>query len=195
NHYFNRLHDQRSDVQEGEFENLEKKEACLLRLKGYQLSGDKKKDLADIKACLEEWKGRGRIPHNNKHINGKFNKIVDALLKKVGVSRQESELIKFGDKMQRLAKSEDDRAIGNERIFIKRKIDESKAEIRQLENNLQFFSNSSEDNPLVQEVIKNIERQKESLQTWKEKIKKLNILENQINREAEQEAQESDQEE
>ena len=195
NHYFNRLHDQRSDVQKGEFENLEKKEACLLRLKAYQLSGDKKKDLADIKAFLEEWKGHGRIPHNKKHINGKFNKIVDALLKKVGVSRQESELIKFGDKMQRLAKSEDDRAIGNERVFIKRKIDESKAEIRQLENNLQFFSNSSEDNPLVQEVIKNIERQKESLQTWKEKIKKLNILENQINREAEQEAQESDQEE
>src|SRR5690606_30520687 len=108
NHYFNRLHDQRSDVQKGEFENLEKKEACLLRLKAYQLSGDKKKDLADIKAFLEEWKGHGRIPHNKKHINGKFNKIVDALLKKVGVSRQESELIKFGDKMQRLAKSEDD---------------------------------------------------------------------------------------
>ncbi len=187
NHYFNRLHADRTETQKDEYANLDKKNACLDRLKAYQLSGDKKKDLADVKAFLDEWKQYGRIPHNKKHINGKFGKIVDALLKKIGVSKQEAELIKYGDKVQRLAQGEDDRAIGNERIFIRRKIDESKAEIRQLENNLQFFSNSSEDNPLVQEVIKNIERQKEGLQTWKEKLKKLNILKNKLNREAEEE--------
>lgn len=195
NHYFDRLHAQMSDAQKGELENFDKKMATLQRLKAYQLSGDKAKDLADIKAFLQEWKEHGRIPHNKKHLNGKFNKIVDALLKKVGVSRQESELLKYGNKMQRLAQSEDDRALGNERAFIRKKIDEGKAEIRQLENNLQFFSNASEDNPLVQEVIKNIERQKEGLQTWKEKLKKLNILENNINRQAEQNGPNSDEEE
>src|SRR5690606_18281588 len=195
NHYFDRLHAQMSDTQKDEIGNLDKKMAVLQRLKAYQLSGDKKTDLADIKGFLQEWKEHGRIPHNKKHINGKFNKIVDALLKKVGVDRQESELLKYGDKMQRLAQSEDDRAIGNERVFIRKKIDEGKAEIRQLENNLQFVSNASEDSPLVQEVIKNIERQKEGLQTWKEKLKKLNILENKINREAGEGEQDSDQEE
>jgi ACT domain-containing protein len=195
NHYFDRLHSDKNEAQKDEYENFEKKNACLERLKEFQLSGDKKKDLAEIKEFLAEWKQYGRIPYNKKHINGKFSKIVDALLKKLGVSRQESELIKYGNKVQELAKTEDDRAIGNERVFIRRKIDESKSEIRQLENNLQFFSNDSEDNPLVQEVIKNIDNQKEALQTWKEKLKKLNILENRLNREAEEEENSNDNEE
>jgi vacuolar-type H+-ATPase subunit I/STV1 len=158
------------------------------------LSGDKKKDLAAIKEFLDEWKQYGRIPYNKKHINGKFNKIIDALFKKVGVSKQESELLKYGNKVQELAKTEDNHAIGNERVFIRRKINESKSEIRQLENNLQFFSDDSEDNPLVKEVINNINKQKETLQTWKEKLKKLNILENRLNREAEEEEDGSEEE-
>ncbi|NDV44456.1 DUF349 domain-containing protein [Flagellimonas sediminis] len=186
NHYFDRLHSDKNDAQKEEYENFDKKNACLERLKEFQLSGDKKKDLEAIKAFLAEWKQYGRIPYNKKHINGKFNKIVDALLKKLGVGRHESELLKYGNKVQELAKTEDNYAIGNERVFIKRKIDESKSEIRQLENNLQFFSGDSEDNPLVKEVIKNIDRQKEALQTWKEKLKKLNILEHKLNKEAEE---------
>jgi hypothetical protein len=186
NHYFDRLHAEKNDAHKEEYENFEKKNSCLERLKAFQLSGDKKKDLVAIKEFLDEWKQYGRIPYNKKHINGKFNKIIDALFKKVGVSKQESELLKYGNKVQELAKTEDNRAIGNERVFIRRKINDSKSEIRQLENNLQFFSDDSEDNPLVKEVINNINKQKEALQTWKEKLKKLNILENKLNREAEE---------
>lgn len=195
NHYFDRLHAGKNEAHKEEYENFEQKNACLDRLKDFQLSGDKKKDLEDIKAFLAEWKKYGRIPYNKKHINGKFNKIIDALLKKLGVSKQESELLKYGNKVQELAKTEDEVAIGNERLFIRRKIDESKSEIRQLENNLQFFSDDSEDNPLVKEVIKNINKQKESLQTWKEKLKKLNILEHKLNKEAEEENDEDSTEE
>ncbi|MEO0901452.1 MAG: DUF349 domain-containing protein, partial [Bacteroidota bacterium] len=96
---------------------------------------------------------------------------------------QESELIKYGDKMKQLATTDDDRAIQNERTFIRRKISETNAEIRQLENNLQFFSSASENNPLVRDVVKNIDQHKKALETWKEKLKKLNILENNRNKE------------
>ncbi len=102
------------------------------------------------------------------------------------ISRQESELLKYGNKIQQLAKADNDRAISNERTFIRRKIDDSKNEIRQLENNLQFFSNASEDNPLVQDVIKRVETHKQSLETWKAKLKNLNIMENNLNKEIEE---------
>ncbi len=194
NHYFDRLHAEKNEAHKEEYENFEKKNDCLTRLKAFQLSGDKKKDLAAIKKFLDEWKQYGRIPYNKKHINGKFNKIIDALFKKVGVSKQESELLKYGNKVQELAKTEDNHAIGNERVFIRRKINESKSEIRQLENNLQFFSDDSEDNPLVKEVVNNLNKQKDALQTWKEKLKKLNILENKLNREAEEEEDGSEEE-
>jgi len=195
NHYFDRLHAEKNEAHKEEFENFKKKSACLDRLKEFQLSGDKKKDIEDIKAFLAEWKEYGRIPYNKKHINSKFNKIVDALFKKLGVGKQQSELFKYGNKVQELAKTEDNYAIGNERVFVKRKIDEVKSEIRQLETNLQFFSGDTEDNPLVKEVVNNLNKQKEALQTWKEKMKKLNILEHKLNKESEEEETESNEEE
>ncbi|MCK0160223.1 DUF349 domain-containing protein [Allomuricauda sp. F6463D] len=191
NHYFDRLHAEKNDAHNEEFENFKKKNECLDRLKKFQLSGDKKKDLEDLKQFLAEWKEYGRIPYNKKHINSKFNKIVDALFKKLGIGKQESELLKYGNKVQELAKTEDNYAIGNERVFVRRKIDEVKSEIRQLENNLQFFSNDSEDNPLVKEVIQKLDKQKEALLTWKEKMKRLNILERKINKETEEEEEEN----
>lgn len=178
NHYFDRLHAGKNKTQQEEYKNLEKKNECMDRLRAFQLSGDKEKDLAEIKKFIAEWKSYGRVPFNKKHLNSKFNKIIDVLFKKVGVGHQESELIKYGDKMKELASADDNRAIQNERTFIRRKIEEAKGEIRQLENNLQFFSSASENNPLVMDVVKNIDEHKKALETWQVKLKNLNILEN-----------------
>lgn len=180
NHYFNRIHAERNASQQQEYANLDKKMACLERLKAFVLTGDNKKDLAVLKEFISEWKSFGHIPHNKRHINSKFNKIIDALFKKLNVNKHQAELMKYGDRINQLAKTEDESAISSERSYIKKKIEESKAEIRQLENNLEFFSNASEDNPLVKDVIKNINKQKEALDTWMEKLKNLNILKNKI---------------
>ena len=185
NHYFDRLHALKNSARKQENDNLEKKMACLEKLKAFRLSGDRDKDLAQVKTFIDEWKSYGRVPFKRKNINQKFNKILDALFKKLDIGRQESELLKYGNKIQQLAKSDDESAISNERTFIQRKISESKSELRQLENNMQFFSNASEDSPLVKDVIKNIETHKEALATWKAKLKKLNIMENRLGKEAE----------
>jgi hypothetical protein len=55
-------------------------------------------------------------------------------------------------------------------------MDDIKSEINQLENNLQFFSNVDDDNPLVKEVHKNIEKHKAALQTWTVKYSKIKKL-------------------
>ncbi|MGI9553024.1 MAG: DUF349 domain-containing protein [Aurantibacter sp.] len=186
NHYFDRLHASRNSARKEESDNLDKKLACLDRLRDFQLSGDREKDLAQIKTFIDDWKSYGRVPFKRKNINQKFNNILDAIFKKLDVSRQESELLKYGNKIQELAQSDNESAINNERTFIQRKILESKNELRQLENNMQFFSNASEDNPLVRDVIKNIDTHKEALATWKAKLKKLNIMENRLNKEVEE---------
>lgn len=185
NHYFDRFHALKNKAHKEEGVNLEKKEACMERLKSFELSENRSDDINTVKAFIEEWKTIGRVPFNKKNINQKFNKILDAIFKKLDVNRQESELLKYGNKIQQLAKEDNERAISNERTFIRRKIDESKNEILQLENNLQFFSNASEDNPLVKDVIKRVETHKQSLETWKAKLKKLNIMENNLYKEEE----------
>ncbi len=187
NHYFDRLHASKNKANKQETENLIKKNECLDKLKAFQLSGKRDKDLAALKEIIADWKSSGRVPFNKKGINARFNKILDALFNKLGLSRQEAELLKYGNKIQQLAKTENDEDIYRERSFIKRKISDIKSEIRQLENNLQFFSNDSENNPLVQEVVQKIERQKEAVATWKTKLKNLNILQNNLNKTSEAE--------
>ena len=71
------------------------------------------------------------------------------------------------------------RKLDSEQLFIRRKIDEITKEIKQLENNISFISNASEDNPLVKNVFKNIEEHKKSLQIWTRKFivfKKAGVL-------------------
>lgn len=184
NHYFKRLHASKNKTHEGEVDNYEQKKSCLEKLKVYELQGDREADISYIKELIKEWRAIGKVPFTKKNINSKFNTILDALFKKLEISSQESELLKYGNKIQQLARADNDQAISKERTFIKRKIHESKNEIRQLENNLEFFSEASEDNPLVQDVIRKIERNKEALDTWKAKLKKLNILENNLNRDS-----------
>jgi len=187
NHYFARLHSLKNNANKEEAENLRRKNECLDKLKAFQLSGKRDPDLASLKELITQWKSCGRVPYNKKGVNARFNKILDALFNKLGVSHQEAELLKYGNKIQQLAKTENDEDIYRERSFIKRKITEIKAEIRQLENNLQFFSNDSGNNPLVQEVIQKIERQKDAAATWKAKLKNLNILQNNLNKTSDEE--------
>lgn len=188
NHYFERFHALKNKANNEEVENLKGKEAILLRLKEFQLTDKREENLSAIKVFIEDWKKFGHVPFKQKNINQKFNKIIDALFQKLDISRQESELLKYGNKIQRLKEDDNqERAIQNERSFIRKKIDESKNEIRQLENNLQFFSNASEDNPIVKDVIKKVNGHKEALDSWLGKLKKLNILQNNLQKEAEEE--------
>ena len=78
--------------------------------------------------------------------------------------------------METLSSSNDSRHLDNERSFIRKKINDVKSEINQLENNLQFFSNVNDDNPLVKEVHNNIEKHKNDLDLWKIKLDKIKSL-------------------
>lgn len=176
NHYFNRLHERKNEYLKDELEAYDKKKDFMDSLKAYQLSGDKEKDLEQIKSFISDWKSMGRVPQNKKSIEGKFNKVLDALFKKLDLGKQKSELIKYGNKIDQLANSDNENLIQNERIFIRRKIDEVKSEIRQLENNLQFI-NADDNNPIVMDVRKNIDKHHEDLELWKAKLKKLKNIE------------------
>jgi chromosome segregation ATPase len=90
--------------------------------------------------------------------------------------KTEVEMIKFENKLENLSQPDDTRLLDNEHNFIRKKIDEAKGEINQLENNLQFFSNIDETNPLVKNVLKNIEGHKDNLAVWEEKLKKIKEL-------------------
>lgn len=173
NHYFDRLHAQKNEANKEEMVHFEAKQAMLDKLASFELSGDHKADIKAIKEHITSWKEVGRVPYNKRQIEQKFNKTLDGLFGKLDLGKKETELIKFDNKLNTLVNREDDRKLQNEHFFISKKIDETKDEIRQLENNLGFFHHVDENNPLVKEVHKNIERHKEQLEVWKAKLSKI----------------------
>ncbi|MFH6996170.1 DUF349 domain-containing protein [Flavobacterium sp. FlaQc-48] len=179
NHYFDKLKEHKSEENGDEVAAFDNKKAYLDILRAYQLTGDHKTDLDAIKAHIEIWKGYGKVPFSRRHIEGKFNKILDALFEKLSLSKKETEMMRFSNRIDSLSDSNDTRKLDNEKIFLMRKIEEVQNEIFQLENNIQFFTNTKnakKENSIVLEVRKNIAIHKESLELWKDKLKQLRNL-------------------
>ena len=179
NHYFDKLKEQKNEENGEEVEAFDNKKAYLETLREFQLTGDHKTDLDAIKLHIETWKGFGKVPFPRRHIEGKFNKILDALFEKLSLSKKDTDMIRFANRMDQLSESHDSRKLDSEKIFIMRKIDEVQNEIFQLENNIQFFTNTrnaKKENSIVLEVRKNIAIHKETLDVWKEKLKQLRNL-------------------
>ncbi|MDI9311264.1 MAG: DUF349 domain-containing protein [Limnohabitans sp.] len=173
NHYFDRLHAVRNQNEEVELEAFEKKKEYIEIVKAFEFTGNHKTDLDAIKAHIEAWKSFGKVPFARRHIEGKFNKVLDGLFENLTSSKKEAEMMRFNNRLEQISGDGDSRKLDNEKVFLQRKVDEVQNEIFQLENNIQFFANAKKDNPMVAEVKKSIERHKEELALWKEKLKQV----------------------
>ncbi len=179
NHYFDKLKESKNEENAEEIEAFEKKKEYLETIRAFEMTGDHKTDLDAIKAHIETWKGFGKVPFGRRHIEGKFNKILDVLFEKLSLSKKETDMMRFNNRIEQLAGSDDSRKLENEKVFLMRKIDEVQGEIFQLENNIQFFTNTKnakKENSIVLEVRKNIEKHREELTVLKEKLKQLRNL-------------------
>ncbi|SHG63849.1 protein of unknown function [Flavobacterium fluvii] len=179
NHYFDKLKEQKNEENSEEIEAFDKKKAYLETLREFQLTGEHKTDLDAIKAHIETWKSFGKVPFPRRHIEGKFNKVLDALFEKLSLSKKDGEMMRFANRIDSLSENNDSRKLENEKIFLMRKIDEIKNEIFQLENNIQFFTNTrnaKKENSIVLEVRKNIEKHREEMEILKDKLKQIRNL-------------------
>ena len=171
NAFFDRYHEQKNNGSEEEVAAFEQKNNLLESLKAFELSDDKDKNLEALNEFSSQWKKLGHVVQSKRFIDGKFFKTLDGFYSKLGLDKEAMDDLKYTLKLETL--SQDQKLFNNEVIFIRKKMDEIKSEINQLENNLQFFSNVKDDNPLVKEVHKNIDKHKAALQTWNVKYSKI----------------------
>ncbi len=179
NHYFEKIKAQKSESSEEETAAYDNKKAYLETLREFEMTGDHKTDLDGIKLHIEKWKGFGKVPFNKRHIEGKFNKILDVLFEKLSLSKKDTDMVRFATRLDQMADGDDTRRLDNEKVFLLRKIDEVQSEIFQLENNIQFFTNTKnakKENSIVLEVRKNIEKHKEELAILRDKLRQINKL-------------------
>jgi hypothetical protein len=171
NAFFDRYHEQKNNGSEEEVANFELKKTLLDNLKAFELGDDKDKNLEALNEFSSQWKKLGAVAQSKRYINGKFFKMLDGFYSKLGLNKEAMDDLKYSLKLETI--SQDQHLFNKEITFIRKKIDEIKSEINQLENNLQFFSNVEDDNPLVKEVHKNIDKYKTDLKSWNAKYSKI----------------------
>ena len=172
NYYFDRYHNQKNALSDDQKEIIAKKTAFLENLKVDDFST---KDT--VTHLMNSWNEFGSTPRGSKAVDVKFNKFIDNVLSKLSLDKSEIVLLKFKNIINGYLANNDTRKLDSELTFIRKKIDESVREIQQLENNLSFFSNATDDNPMVKSVHKNIDTYKKGLKIWKAKLTYLRSIE------------------
>ena len=177
NYYFDRLHSTKNAANKEFIEAFNKKNELLSTLKDLKLKGTKEENINTVKTHIAEWQSIGKVPNDKRYIESKFQKTIDDLLTGLKMDKNEVEMIKYENKLDSINNTDDDhRNLDNERSFIRKKISEVKSQINQLENNLQFFTNVDDDNPVVKEAQTNIKAHNDSLKPWKTKPSKIKEL-------------------
>ncbi|MCF6279094.1 MAG: DUF349 domain-containing protein [Flavobacteriaceae bacterium] len=175
NHYFDRFHTYQNAGSTEEQEIFDKKKS-LLDIISKEVEASGKIDLDNVKNYIKDWRSLGRVPHSMRHIEVEFSKVVDQLFSNLSIDHKQKEMIKFENQMEGLLAQNNLRKLDGEQIYIRKKIDESSREIQQLENNMSFFANAKADNPLLKNVVKNLENHKNNLEVFKSKLSYLSSL-------------------
>lgn len=177
NHYFDRLHSKQDAGNKEQIEVFNKKKELLKTIKEEVVEGDEDVTLDTLKEYVDEWRNLGRVPYEMKHIEVKFNKLIDKIVEENDdIDKPDIEMIKFTNLMNSFLEQKNYRKLDSEQLFIRKKIDEIVREIQQLENNLGFISNVTKDNPLVKNVRDQIESNNQKLAVWKTKLQFLRDL-------------------
>jgi hypothetical protein len=173
NHYFDRYHTYQNKGSEAEQEVYTKKKELLSTIKN---SADTEFTLDTVKDYIKEWRSFGSVPYNLRHIESDFSKQLDKIFSNLSIDKDEKEKIKFENQMEGYLADKNYRKLDNEQLFVRKKIDESVKEIQQLENNMSFFSHKDQENPLLKNVVNNIESHKNNLVIMKMKLSYLTQL-------------------
>ena len=171
NSYFDRYHDQKNSVSKEQQANVDAKKTFLETLKE-----EKEHTKESVLDAIKTWQELGQLPRDVRYLEGKFNKQIDRLLEGLSLDKKEVAMLKFTHVIDGLFVNEDFRKLDSEQLFIRNKMDEVVKEMQQLENNLGFFSNAKDDNPLVLNVKNIVNEFKEDLEIWKEKLSYLRKL-------------------
>lgn len=162
-----------AEKDEANKENLEKKQAIIAELTAYTVDTDPQAAIDKLREFSKAFSEVGNVPFKDKDAVYKAYK--DALNSKydaINLDKEEKEKMMFQAKLDTIMGSPNkDKMIEQEQRSIRNKIDGLNKEIMQFENNLTFFSNADESNPLFKNVKSNIEKAKEQIEGHKLRLK------------------------
>ena len=171
NEYFDKLDATRNKASKEEQEHFAQKSKLLDTLKKALDNND---ESLEIDTIVSNWNSIGRVPKNKSKIEHEFSRLAEKAYKSAGLSKAEITQKSYQNKLDGMRGNDD--TIRKETHSLKRRIDEIKQEIIQLETNLQFFGKNQEKNPIVVKVRQDIAKQQERLDELTEKKRLIRQL-------------------
>jgi hypothetical protein len=153
--------------------NLEKKLALIETIKAYQVDPNPHKSIQDLKEMSKAFAEIGNVPFKEKDaVYAAYKEALDQKYNSIELSKDEKEKMMFQSKLDSMKGSDKSESLmQQEQLAIRGKIDVLMKEIMQLENNLSFFSNADESNPLFKNVRTNIDKAKAEIEGHKARLK------------------------
>ncbi len=163
NDYFALLDDRKNKLSEDEKKAYDEKYKLLQKLQSKEAL-----DRTSIDQLIEEWTEIGSVGQKTNQINSAFVSTIENTLKKLGEDKEFITDFKYQLKLKLMGDRTE--LIQKEKSQIKQRLDKAKQEYIQLETNMEFFSKSSSENPLVNKVMKDLEKQKKIIDSLKQKL-------------------------
>ena len=156
--------------------HLQEKDALLAEIEAYELTGDRNKDIENLKAFSLRWMNSGRIsPKNYDAYSARYRAALDKQYGKLKMEGEERRKMQFRGRVEDIKGSNDPKfALEKEGRFVKRKIEELQTEMRQIENNMGMFNfKSASGEAMKKEMEGKIAKLARDVERLKEQQKEL----------------------
>ena len=163
NDYFALLDERKNKLSEVEQQAFEEKDELLKKLQSKEGL-----DRTSIDHLIEEWTKIGSVGRKTNQINSEFVAAIENSLKQLGEDKESIASFKYELKIKLMGDRTE--LIQKERSQIKQRLDKAKQEYIQLETNMEFFAKSSSENPVVNKVMKGLEKQKKFIDGLQQKL-------------------------
>ena len=169
NDYFDLLDSRKNKLSEAEQLAYDEKNKLL-----QSIQVKESVDRVIIDKWIEDWIAIGPVGRKKGKINNEFYSVVEHALKQGGEDKDFITEYMYNVKLKLMGDRKE--LVQNERSQIKQRLDKAKQQYIQLETNMEFFTKSSSENPLVSKVMKDLEKQKKIIDDLEKKLKAFKRL-------------------
>lgn len=169
NDYFDLLDSRKNKLSEAEQLAYDEKNKLL-----QTIQSEESVDRVIIDKRVEYWIAIGSVGPKKGKINNEFYTVVEHALKQSGEDKDF--ITEYMYKVKLKLMGDRTELVQKERSQIKQRLDKAKQQYIQLETNMEFFTKSSSENPLVAKVMKDLEKQKKIIDGLEKKLKAFKRL-------------------
>ena len=183
--YFDRIKSGYQKLTEEQEALLKKKTSHLKKISSKKFTAEMEAMKKEYFECWEEWNAIGCLDSKNESkLNQEFSVVLMSLIKNSELDKKEKDQVI--ESLNTTVLQNDPKRLEKEFQNAKTNLSNLKAELTQLENNLEFFSNSSSENPLYKNVEKQIKSCQNKIDQAQQQYISLKQIKNALDKQARQ---------